>query len=125
MRGRRVLDLSFGFLVAGIASYALLHTIFSRLHNDSSCEDTVPSNSAQAAGIADVRARKEKVCSAFTKRCEFSVSGDVDGTFRVSLYFYEKDFFEGCVYLGQDEDVFVYSREGKLIRIEGAPYALD
>jgi hypothetical protein len=52
----------------------------------------------------------------------FGIYADADGTFRVSLYFVESDFFEGCVSRGQDSEVFVYSPEGEFLRIEEAPY---
>lgn len=117
MRKRKILDIAFGLMVASICVYLL----FPRFQNDWSCENSVPENSAQSAGLNDARARKADLCSE-VQRCMFGIYADADGTFRVSLYFVESDFFEGCVSRGQDSEVFVYSPEGEFLRIEEAPY---
>ena len=118
MRARRILDVVFGLLVASIASYIL----FPRFRNDSSCDSSVPKNSAQSAALADARSRKAVVCPDSQRRCQFVIDEDPDGSLRISLYFVRTDFFEGCTFEHQDSEVFVYSREGEFVRIEGAPY---
>jgi hypothetical protein len=98
-------------------------TLFPRIHNDLSCEDSVPVNSAQVAALGDARVRKTAVCLASKSRCKFDITAEDDGSIRVRLYFVVTDFFEGCVRKGQDDDEFVYGPEGSFVRIEGAPYA--
>jgi hypothetical protein len=115
----KILNVAVGLTIVGIVLYAL----FPRFRNDWSCESSVPLNSAQSTGLDDARSRKANVCSDSQHHCKFSILADPDGTFRVSIYFVEMDFFEGCVSKGQDIEVFVYSRDGKFVRTEGAPYA--
>jgi hypothetical protein len=116
---RKILNVAFGLIVVGIVLYAL----FPRFRNDLSCDSSVPLNSAQSMGLDDARSRKASICSDSQLHCKFGIYADPDGTFRVSVYFVEKGFFEGCVSKGQDEEVFVYSSEGKFVGKEGAPYA--
>ena len=116
--GRKILNIAFGLIVGGFALYAL----FPRFQNDFSCESSAPANAAQSAGLADARARKAALCPGSRRGCKFVIGEDPDGSFRVSLYFVATDFFEGCTFKDQDSEVFVYGRDGKLVRIEGAPY---
>jgi hypothetical protein len=118
MRPRKALAIAIGLFVTTFALYAL----FPRFRNGFSCNSSVPSNSAEAAGLEDARFRKANVCSRSKQLCQFGIYADIDGTFRVSLYFVETDFFEGCVQQEQDLEVFVYSREGTFLRTEEAPY---
>jgi hypothetical protein len=82
----------------------------------------VPADSAQSAALADARARKALICPGSQKRCKFVLEEDPDGLLRIDVYLVETDFFEGCVFKHQDLDVFVYSRAGKLVRVDEAPY---
>jgi hypothetical protein len=116
---RKSLNVVVGLIVVGIVLYAL----FPRFRNDWSCDSSVPLNSAQSKGLDDARARKANICSDLPQHCKYGIRADPDGTFRVSIYFVERDFFEGCVSKGQDLEVFVYDREGKYVGTEGAPYA--
>jgi hypothetical protein len=116
---RKILNVTVGLIIVGIVLYAL----FPRFRNDWSCDSSVPLNSAQSTGLDDARSRKANICSDSQHHCMFGIDADSDGTFRVSVYFVETDFFEGCVSKGQDEEVFVYSRDGKFVGTEGAPYA--
>jgi hypothetical protein len=119
MRARKILDVVFGMLVASLA----LGALFPRFRNDFSCGNSVPTNPAQSAALADALSRKAKSCSGSQRRCKFSIDEDPDGSFRISLYFVETNFFEGCVFKDQDSDVFVYRRDGEFVRVEGSPYA--
>ena len=116
---RKILNVAVGLVVVGIVLYAL----FPRFGNDLSCDSSVPLNSAQSAGLADARLRKASICADSQHHCMFGIYADPDGTFRVSVYFVERDFFEGCVSKGQDIEVFVYSRDGEFVGTEEAPYA--
>jgi hypothetical protein len=101
MRARKILDVVFGLLVASFAVYAL----FPRFRNDLSCDNSLPTNSAQSAALADARSRKAMVCSGSQRRCKFVVDRDPDGSLRISLYFVETDFFAGCTFKDQDSEV--------------------
>lgn len=118
MRARKILDLLFGLFIASFALYAL----FPRFHNDFSCDNSVPTNSAQSAALADARSRKSMVCSGSQTRCKFVIGEDPDGSFRISLYFVATDFFAGCTFKDQDSDVFVYSRDGGFVRVTEPPF---
>lgn len=118
MRPRKILDVLFGLFIACFALYGL----FPRFHNDSSCDNSVPANSAQSAALADARLRKTRVCSGSQTRCQFVIGEEPDGSFRISLYFVETDFFAGCTFKDQDSDVFVYSRDGGFVRITEPPF---
>jgi hypothetical protein len=118
MRARKILNVVFGLLVASFALYAL----FPRFRNDFSCDSSLPTNSAQSAALADARSRRVTLCSGSQRHCKFVVSQDSDGWLRFSLYFVEANFFEGCIFKDQDSEVFVYTRAGEFVRIEGAPY---
>jgi hypothetical protein len=115
---RKVLDILFGLFIGSFALYAL----FPRFHNDFSCDNSVPTNSAQSAALADARSRKTMVCSSSQRRCKFAIDDERDGLLRISLYFVETDFFAGCTFKDQDSDVFVYTRDGRFVRIEEPPY---
>lgn len=119
VRARKILDVVFGLLAASFAAYVL----FPRFRNNFSCDNSVPTNSAQSAALADARSRKAPICSGSQRRCKFVIDEDPEGSIRVSLYFVETNFFDGCTFKGQDSDVFLYSREGKFVRIEASPYA--
>ena len=118
MRARKVLNIAFVLLAASFAIYGL----FPRFENDFSCDSSVPKNAAQATALADARSRKTRACSSSQRLCKFLISDEPDGFVRVSLYYVESSFFDGCVFKEQDLEVFAYSREGKFARIEGAPY---
>jgi len=49
---------------------------------------------------------------------------ETDGTLKVSLYFVQADFFEGCIWHDQHLEVFVYGRDGTYAGTEEAPYGL-
>jgi hypothetical protein len=119
MRIRNVVKVVLGLLCASLAFYAL----FPRFGNDYSCDSSVPTDPAQITALADARSRKAKACSGSQGLCKFEVSQDPDGLLRVSLYFVEANFFEGCIFKEQDIEVFVYTRAGEFVRIEEAPYA--
>jgi len=119
MAGRKILALVLWIIVGSFSVYVL----FPRFQNGWNCEDSVPSNAAESMGLEDARTRTASACSASRHRCMFGIHADIDGSFRVSLYFFETSFFEGCVSKGQYREVFVYSREGRFIRVEEAPYA--
>jgi hypothetical protein len=119
MGARKILNVAFGLMVIIIFLYAL----FPRFRNDWSCESSVPLNPAQSIGLDDARARRASICSDSRHHCKFAIDADPDGTFRVSVYFFETDFFEGCISRGQDIQVLVYSRDGKFVGTEEAPYA--
>ena len=118
MRARKVLNGVFGLSLVSFAVYAL----FPRLRNDLSCDNPLPTNSAQSAALADARSRKAATCSGSQRRCKFEVDQGPDGSLRISLYFVETDFFDGCIFKDQDSEVFVYSRAGAFVRIDGAPF---
>jgi hypothetical protein len=118
MSNRKIINVAFGLMVAGICLYVL----FPRFRNDWGFESSMPSNMAQSGGLTDARSRKADVCSSEQLRCKFGIHVDADGTFRVSLYFVESDFFDGCIFKGQDLDVFIYSPEGNFLRAEEAPF---
>jgi hypothetical protein len=120
MRIRGVLNVVLGLILGSVALYVM----FPRFHNDLSCENSVPMNSAQKAGFADARSRKEHVCSGAQTRCVFAIRDNDDGSFRVRLYFVESDFFDGCVFKEQDGEELEYSRDGIFVGIEEAPYAV-
>jgi len=122
VRGRKILDVTFGLLVASFGSYALVHALFPRLHNEMNCDNSTPTTSAQLTGLERARSRKKALCAASQEQCQFVILDDPGGSFRVALYLVETNFFEGCIFKYQDPEVFVYSREGELVRIEGAPY---
>jgi len=118
MRVRNVVKVVLGLMCVSVAFYAL----FPRFRNDSSCESSVPTDPAQIAALADARSRKAKACSGSQGLCKFEVNQDPDGLLRVSLYFVEANFFDGCIFKAQDSEVFAYTRGGEFVRIEGAPY---
>lgn len=119
MRVRKIVKVVLGLFCASLAVYAL----FPRLQNDYSCDSSVPTDAGQIAALADARARKAKVCSGSQGLCKFVVNLDPDGLLRVSLYFVDDNFFDGCIFKNQDIDVFVYTRAGAFVCIDGAPYA--
>src|SRR5258708_22153744 len=116
---RKILNVAVGLTIVGIVLYAL----FPRFRNDWSCDSSVPLNSAQSTGLDDARSRKVNICSDSKQHCKFGIHADPDGTLRVSVYFVEMDFFEGCVSKGQDLEVYIYSSEGKFVGTEEAPFA--
>ena len=119
---RKLPSVIFGILIASLALYILVPAYFPRLRNDLSCENSVPANSAQMAALNSVRSQKAALCSNSRQLCKFDIDGNDDGSFSISLYLVESNFFEGCIYDSQDLDVFIYTREGKLVRIEKPPY---
>ena len=118
MRVRNVVKVVLGLLCASLAFYAL----FPRFENSYSCDSSIPTDPAQAVALADARSRKARVCSGAQTLCKFELNQEPDGLLRVSVYFVEANFFEGCIYKEQDLEVFVYTRAGEFVRIEGAPY---
>ena len=114
------MNVGFGLLLAGLGLYILF---LPRIQNDSSCDSSVPASAVQSAALADVRARKSKVCSGEPGHCQFVISQKADGTFEISSFFVEVEFFDGCVVKEQDLQVFEFGADGKLIRIGEPPYA--
>ena len=119
MAGRKILGITFGLVLAGTSLYILF---LPRFQNHWNCESSVPLNTAQAKGLEDARSRTANACSASRRRCKFGIVADPDGTFRVSLDFVDESFFEGCNLKGRHSEVFVYGREGQLLRMEEPPF---
>ena len=117
---RKILSVVLGLVLAAIC----LSIMFPRFGNDFSCDSDVPSSTAQQIALDDARARTAPVCKASNKRCQCAVSTDLDGTLKVSLYFVQHDFFEGCVWHGQHSEVLVYRQDGLFVGTEEAPYGL-
>lgn len=114
-------------LVVGFGSAGIVNAVFPRLHNDLSCSDSAPENAAQRAALQDARSRASAVCLEPGTKCIFVVGADpfLDTSLRVSPVVVETDFFEGCLYRDSSLDSFIYDSNGKFMRTEGAPYAID
>ncbi|MBB6092417.1 hypothetical protein HNQ60_001263 [Povalibacter uvarum] len=122
MTGRKILDGLFVLLVIAIGVAFAAELLYQSSSNYWSCDSSVPSNFAQSAALDDARSRWADVCLNSQRVCTFSIQAESDGTVRISLYLSEKHPATGCIYKGQDADVFVYSREGKFLRTDEAPF---
>ncbi len=119
MSVRTTIKVAINLVIAAIC----IDYLFPRLRNDYSCDSSIPSNSAQAAGLEDAQARKRDVCTGGQHACKFELDAAPDGTFRVSIHLVEETFSEGCIHNFQDPDIFVYSRDGAFVRTDEAPYS--
>jgi len=114
LRGRQFLMICVGLFLASLILYAL----FPLLWSDRGCENSTPEDSAQLAGIDDASTRKAVLCAASQERCQFRLSSNSDGSFTVSLDFVRGSLFKGCIFVAQDHQEMVYSREGRFLHIE-------
>ena len=108
----------------GFGVVGLVNALFPRLHNDLSCDDSRPANSAQQSALRDARSRSAAECTTLRVRCKFAIHDQTDGLLRISPFVVETDFLEGCIYKDSSLDTFVYDRNGKFVRTEEAPYGL-
>jgi len=127
VRVRKILDVSFGVLVVGLGFFGLVDAFFPRFRNNSSCNDSTPTNAVQQAALSDARSRAAVECATSRVHCKFDIdeSSDADGSFRISPYVVETNFFEGCIYKDFRLNIFVYDRDGTFVRTEEAPYGLS
>lgn len=77
------------------------------------------------AVLAKPRSRKPSIFSQAHARCRFWFSPGDDDTIQVSLELVRNDFFEGCVVEDRDDEILVYSRDGKFVRVDPAPFGLE
>ena len=124
MRIRKSIDVTFAVVIITLGAYGILDAFFPRLHGARKCDDDEPANMTQSIALKDAQSRASTDCSAAHSRCIFWIddgSYQPAGLLRISAVGAKSDLFEGCAYKN-NYVVYVYSRGGKFIRTEEAPY---
>jgi len=95
--------------------------LFPRVDNNFSCDDSVPANAVEKAALDEVRSMMSGTCAS-AHRCKFVIADEEPQSFSINSMIVHSDFFEGCVYDSANAPVYVYNREGKVIRIDHSNY---